>query len=358
MGLGKSLVKYYRFLLVNSSLCAIVQSPKALCRACLDICPKRAVVITSDIEVLSSCDGCGLCVSVCPNGVFQTRKGLDIVQRLQESGRDVTVVCAALEPILKNVLYVPCMGVVTEEVLLFAVAKGMRHLEVLHGDCERCLRANGKVLFLNGLERALSVLAEPYSLRVSLKKVKEDIISPEREVLFSRRELFSSMITGLQNMKEEETDAQNMRRALLLSALKLLAVNSVPQASSLFFEMKILEQCTGCPVCEAVCPMGAIVRTTGMNVVTLSFDPLWCTGCRNCVAACPERAIELSPGKFCFETLSANSAHGSDKRLTAFKTVAQIKMHSCPSCGTMIPIQQDLCITCSATKRRDSLIIE
>lgn len=44
--------------------------------------------------------------------------------------------------------------------------------------------------------------------------------------------------------------------------------------------------CSGCGVCAAVCPQGAI-SLTGEGV---AFDPARCTGCGECVAACPTGA--------------------------------------------------------------------
>jgi len=55
------------------------------------------------------------------------------------------------------------------------------------------------------------------------------------------------------------------------------------------------EKCTGCGICEDVCPTGAI-KVEGHAVV----NPDMCTGCAACVAQCPQNAIVLTqqkPGK-------------------------------------------------------------
>ncbi|MGD2175652.1 MAG: 4Fe-4S binding protein [Candidatus Brocadiaceae bacterium] len=49
-------------------------------------------------------------------------------------------------------------------------------------------------------------------------------------------------------------------------------------------------RCTGCTLCEQVCPAGAVGVTYVANI-----DAERCTGCGICVANCPRNAIHLAP---------------------------------------------------------------
>jgi len=53
------------------------------------------------------------------------------------------------------------------------------------------------------------------------------------------------------------------------------------------------EKCTGCGVCQAVCPANAIILGD-----TVSVDQALCTGCGTCIPECPNEALTLKRVRF------------------------------------------------------------
>jgi len=59
-------------IIILPELCPTVKSPKSKCRRCLDFCPANSIKIENNILIDEKCTECGICISACPNGVFNS----------------------------------------------------------------------------------------------------------------------------------------------------------------------------------------------------------------------------------------------------------------------------------------------
>jgi len=97
---------------------------------------------------------------------------------------------------------------------------------------------------------------------------------------------------GLQNTEQEL--AALKQQAELLEQQKRQLNNRIAQLESGRKAVAVIdsEKCTGCGICEDVCPVGAI-EVSEQAVVNAEL----CTGCGLCVGECPNNAIILTQQK-------------------------------------------------------------
>ena len=330
-----------------------------MCNECVEVCPKNAISITSNIEISGACDLCGLCVAACPNGVFVDQRTQDLWKDLQEYGARVSVACHAVADCEeRDGVVVPCVGVVTLECLLLAsVVGGVRRVDVTHGDCDRCERRKGRSMFIRAVQQATSLLGDVELLTVNLRMAQGECRPLSRFAGLYRREILSLLTRPLFSLRKTASDV-NERRLALISALgRLQSKVSLFSLEALFSEVDVSDRCTGCPICEAVCPTGALVRTVTPECITLRFDFRFCTNCKNCVVACPECAITTKNRSLTNEVMRNLIRDETEKPVPMWHTIALVKTHSCPSCGGITPARYDVCLACQGKRPTDSVVI-
>jgi len=330
-------------LTLRPALCARLWTPKATCRACLDVCPRAAIQIDGDLTVSSACDGCGLCAAACRNGVFDLWLRADLEARLREQGATAVVCCEAADR--DAAIRVSCLGVFTEEILLEAALIGLRRIEMAHADCKSCSRRAGEALFREAIERA-AVLTRGRAFEVVARR------APDRERPaqpgVSRRAMFSLFARPVLAAFAHRETPDGERRRRLIRAVQRVGPTVPTPVRGLFFEVHVSPACTGCPVCEAVCPMRAITRVEEAGTGSLRFDPLRCTGCDNCRAACPEAAITLTPRP-------DGTADSTNTPCSTLETVSTIRLHPCAVCGASVGGPHETCLSCRGRSQRSRL---
>jgi len=347
-------------------LCKRVRFRKSTCRTCCDVCPEDAIALDPGPTISGSCSDCGLCEIACPMEALRNELRTDQLLlaearslRSQESTRDrgkvLSVGCHWAE--LKNGagVRVPCLGRVSENIVLGAALLGFDELVLIKGRCVECRWKQGEQLLTHSISRSRALLEmggfNGISITVEERPRSNENALPRRELFASiGRSLRKQMAvvlhqpeTTIREMLEKDPERETCaapRREHLRALLRQAPLDNrmTEQTEGLRWAKVMIDEarCSACGICTHLCPTAAIsqVSEAGDEVIRCRFS--LCTNCDLCQQACPEGAIR-------FEEWATLADAVDDE----WKVLARVGMSECGTCGNTIPARrQGLCPTC------------
>lgn len=256
-----------------------------------------------------------------------------IVAAAQKADGELTLRCSQVSGEGERV---SCLAHLDEETLAAASVRveheGKRYISLQRGNCAVCPLAikthEGEDLpnvmvpsqVVATTRGAQELLERSGAGGEDLFRVTPVIGEPDSQG-FSRRDLFR-----LENYDEDlSVPAPSAPRGVLLAALPGAMVNHPVAAPG----------CTGCRICEQICPEDAFGWSgVGTNGV-LWVSPADCTACGMCVQACPEDVLSLQ---------ALTPADGAQH-------IARILPRGCAKCGRgLSPGEEDVCTSCSSRR--------
>ncbi|MBT8362160.1 MAG: 4Fe-4S binding protein [Deltaproteobacteria bacterium] len=280
------------------------------CSYCLDVCPAGALFLDNRHiqHDTRKCTHCMQCTAVCPNDAFSI-PGYDLDSLFKSmEDRDLSVFsCARQAQIHPEEKVVPCMGMLTIEMLLVI---GMKGPDVTAFNVAKCPECENKVVvdsFINSLTYLKNRAAALLNTRFSLLTHQNQINSLAKE---GRRSFLSGItdkmisIAGSQFVQKIDTKidtvSQNRRIPKKVQLIKKLieSVDNDQKAlitSLCVYHLTASSDCTLCPLCTGICPTGALKVDRLAGEKQLLFRNTLCSGCGLCVTFCKQNAVRLLP---------------------------------------------------------------
>lgn len=271
--------------------CINKRQTKNKCEVCKDVCPQQVYSgVGNKLADYASCSNCNLCVTACPARCIapSAMNASAFLKLLDSPEKTVVIATKAYEG--NAHLHVSSFAALSWEYLA-ALALGKRvvflsadapEMTQCEADIWRETRAKLIVFYGKAAYKARFVFLDQPDASMAEQLSRRQVIGKVGGELKSR---ITPMVSSGSDM-----DGLLYRRVLHRRLVSLKNAGAPMEAGWLM--PMISDKCTGCGVCEKLCPQQAItVRKDGAGF-GLVLDPARCNACGLCKKACIKQAIE------------------------------------------------------------------
>lgn len=356
-------------LIIHAGRCLNGRSQSVQCRACVDGCPRRAIVV--DDEHISfdteRCSQCALCVIDCPAEVF-AHDGfapLDFLRSVQGQ-RELKLYCPQAGHVAagSDAIGIPCHGLLDDRLLLGLRAIGVERILAFGlNRCGDCPTEAGHRRLTHTLEASAPSLATgfPAVLDADGTSAPPDAGRAGMETPMDRRRFLGASVNTVARVTLDiladevlRTDASTriaaanqtggsakhlpQRHRLALSNLRAGAISATDFEEKWFHEVRLGGECHACANCAQICPTGSLFMEQSGTTAGLVHRPAHCIGCGLCIEACPQKALTLSA--------ATNLDRLADEGYDVLFTCTLATCRSCGAAFTDADGSGDVCLAC------------
>jgi len=272
----------------------------------------------------------------------------------------LSIRCEMAAPARGKAFRVPCLGSLSQPVLLGAALAEVQEICLIKGECSECRLKEAEPMIEEIVRSTRAVLE---NLGLSEIPIRLQTGGPPGRNRITRRDLFPRLggtgraaggdpgrgapkdrrsESGRRFPQVREGQATSGKGWLLRSLLEDAAVDperTLRYDSRLSWAKVEIDEdlCTACGACVDLCPTGALRRVEGDEHHVLYFKGSDCTNCALCVEACAPQAIDFA------DRFTLAEAFDETWRRTA-----RIEVLFCQACGETIPAREgEICSTCA-----------
>jgi ferredoxin len=323
--------------------CLNQRGQKKTCYLCRDHCPPGAITHKGGKVVLDEdlCDGCSLCMAVCPSSAFVSEK-LDYREALDRMhGKNICLLTCRESRIETPTIIVPCLGGIPwEAIAALALQKEGRTIFLNISNCWCCQRNRSLWILFRNVKKA-RMFVEKSGAAFSLQAIVGKTMSQPSTEAISRRDAIAffagkmkkETLTVLLPPSKGRGEQEYLR--CLLQKVRIRPKSAVNTSGELPFKnWQVGTSCQACGVCQGVCPQQAWQLTRDEARVRLLYDAWKCTSCGLCHHLCPHQALLNAP----WDALPVGG--GVEKK--------HFPLQPCKSCRSSTVLQEDgFCLSCS-----------
>ena len=276
------------------------------CKSCLDICPTGALRLNGREIALdeAKCSGCMACVTACPQDALVNDYDLGKFLGAFRADRDIVVSCVRQAQSHPDEITVPCVGILSKQVLTAIVVSGCKTVTFNIIGCSECCNRNVSNTFIATCKQISETFSYTNSATLILANQKGQLQNANVDRRFYLAKLQKLVIDVTPKYfsldRDNQIDKKKTTRRLPYKTqlVKKLVAHSDQDSQkkilALFgHRLSVSDDCTCCPLCKGICPTGAISIERSEQVKTLKFEMLDCSGCGLCVEFCKKGALSL-----------------------------------------------------------------
>ena len=319
---------------------------------CTDACPKGAIELQPLKINPDRCDGCGICISICPTDAISLDAGYkQAIESGISEGRPVRIRCSMVQVEGKDV---PCLGMLDYPILAGLMSKTNTDLELISGPCNNCEKSPGGDVALRSLKTANGIMSL-FGRRERGRIINLEVTNGVDGKGYTRREVFrglGSTLKRLMTVNDEAMEPERWSRGSvpekrkdflrLVGELEKYHREADCDVPLPFYDKEIGRRCNGCNGlwrCVTFCPTGALsLYYDGHDSEAgIDFESMRCIGCRLCEIVCPEGAVtSLSIAAPIYEK----------------KALIRLRAGKCERCEAPLVNSEGLCYDCSQREKK------